>query len=266
MPSGRNLLRSKTCNLRIRRLTLASHAASTSRVQIFPLLQIGPGIFAANDGTEYEWSSFKAMALEGASAVIKDYRPLKDFAFNLQQFELRYLDTFDEKLLGTADLTTFINEGTTARLSAPKLADGAELNKPVQGRVILHREIGTPDRAIFTVDIASAKRDDTPVIRMETKVVSGGQNVPAAKGGKDFDKKLSQWLDGAHAVTSAAFGNVPEDVAKRRRYFKRFQIPTITDLGLAVGTIVLDFAINGAILAISYLEGWFLGAKFAAGV
>lgn len=174
----------------------------------FPLLQIGPGIFAANDGTEYEWSTFKAMSLEAAAAAIKEYRPVKDFPLNLQQFELRYLDTFDEKLLGTADLTTFINEATTARLSVPKLIQEAEVKKPLQGRIVLHRQIGVPLGATFTVDIASAMRDDTPVIRMETKVVSQGQSVPIARPSKSFETKLSQWLDEAHEVTSSTFKNL----------------------------------------------------------
>ena len=67
-----------------------------------------------------------------------------------------------------------------------------------------------------------------------------------------------------HALGCFVAGNVPENVAKRRKYYKRFQIPTITSLGLAVGTIALDFMINGAILALTYLEDALEGVKIVA--
>jgi len=173
----------------------------------FPLLQIGPGIFAANDGPDYEWSTFKPMALEGASTVVADYQPVKEFPFRLTHLELRYLDTFDESVIGTADLVTFINEATTAQLSVTPLQE-LDPRKPIQGRLILQRDVNTPAHAVFIVDVASAKRDETPIVRLETKVLTQGEQVLAVKSGKAFEARLSQWLEEAHVLTSATFKNL----------------------------------------------------------
>jgi hypothetical protein len=54
-----------------------------------------------------------------------------------------------------------------------------------------------------------------------------------------------------HAVGCFVSGRVP--VRSRNKYFKRFQSPTVTGLGLAVGTIALDFMINGATVVLSLL-------------
>jgi uncharacterized protein (TIGR04255 family) len=171
----------------------------------FPLLQIGPGIFAANDGPDYEWAKFRPMALDAASAIVADYSAPKEFPFKLAHIELRYLDTFDESVIGTADLPTFIREATTAQLSIPNLAEGIDANKPTQGRIVLQSQVKTPAHALFIVDFASAKQDETPVVRLETKVISQGEHLLFGKSGKDLEAKLSQWLKEAHDVTSAAF-------------------------------------------------------------
>ena|SRR5215813_1457101 len=47
-------------------------------------------------------------------------------------------------------------------------------------------------------------------------------------------------------------GRVPPGDRARQRYWKRFQIPTITGLALGIGTIAADFIING----VSILVGW----------
>jgi uncharacterized protein (TIGR04255 family) len=171
----------------------------------FPLLQIGPGIFAANDGVDYEWSTFSAMAIGGAVAVVAEYPSLKDFLLNLVHFELRYIDTFDEGLIGTADLITFINEGTEASLSLPQLTQAANLDKTFRGRLLLQVDAKTPARSVFSIDIASAKRDETPVVRLETKVISQGEHVPVARPGKAFEPKVRDWLEQAHVLTSDSF-------------------------------------------------------------
>jgi uncharacterized protein (TIGR04255 family) len=42
----------------------------------FPLLQVGSGIFAANDGPFYEWQQYKAHVLNGLSALLDSYPKL----------------------------------------------------------------------------------------------------------------------------------------------------------------------------------------------
>jgi hypothetical protein len=55
----------------------------------------------------------------------------------------------------------------------------------------------------------------------------------------------------------AVGGNVPANDQARRRYFKRFQSPTVTGLGLGICTILLDFAIKTATLGLQLLDATF---------
>jgi len=50
-------------------------------------------------------------------------------------------------------------------------------------------------------------------------------------------------------------GNIPNSNKARLKYFKRFHAPTVTGLGLALGTIALDFIAQGLIVGMSYLKG-----------
>jgi hypothetical protein len=52
----------------------------------------------------------------------------------------------------------------------------------------------------------------------------------------------------------AVSGNVPGNAAARNRYFKRFHAPTLTGLGLGIATVLLDFIIHAASLAVAYLQ------------
>jgi hypothetical protein len=41
--------------------------------QDFPLMQMGPGIFASNQSSDYVWPSFKKQVLNGTQAVLASY-------------------------------------------------------------------------------------------------------------------------------------------------------------------------------------------------
>jgi hypothetical protein len=58
-------------------------------------------------------------------------------------------------------------------------------------------------------------------------------------------------------------GNVPDSLNARIKYIKRFYAPTVTGLGLAVGTVTLDFIVQGLIVGISYLKVIVVGAHVA---
>jgi len=55
----------------------------------------------------------------------------------------------------------------------------------------------------------------------------------------------------------AVGGIVPGNDQARWRYFKRFQSPSVTGLGLGLCTILLDFAIKTATLGLELLERLF---------
>jgi uncharacterized protein (TIGR04255 family) len=45
----------------------------------FPLLQLGPGIFASNQTAEYEWKSFKKQSTLGTKYIVSSYPKLRSF-------------------------------------------------------------------------------------------------------------------------------------------------------------------------------------------
>jgi hypothetical protein len=49
-------------------------------------------------------------------------------------------------------------------------------------------------------------------------------------------------------------GKVPNNDRARNRYFKRFYSPTVTGLGLAIGTLLLDFIISVLSLVMTQLQ------------
>jgi hypothetical protein len=55
-------------------------------------------------------------------------------------------------------------------------------------------------------------------------------------------------------VGMAVAGRVRENRDARWRYCKRFYAPTVTGLGLALGTLAMDFMIHGATIGLSYLQ------------
>jgi hypothetical protein len=64
-------------------------------------------------------------------------------------------------------------------------------------------------------------------------------------------------------VGMAVAGNVPERREARWRYCKRFYAPTVTGVGLALGTLGIDFMIHGATIGLSYLQAILTGAASA---
>lgn len=176
----------------------------------FPLYQIGPGIFAANNSAEYEWKAFRKMAIDGATAVIRSVPTLNEFETRVTNFELRYIDVFDGKLV-SPKFQEFLSGGTKIKLAMPAL--GAATDKIVpsgNGRVQLEYTVSAMPGTTFTLDVASGVRDSDRVARMESRVAwIGSDAIP--KKSADFSEGLRDWLEGAHEVTSPTFKSLIAD-------------------------------------------------------
>jgi uncharacterized protein (TIGR04255 family) len=64
----------------------------------FPIMQIGSGIFASNESSEYEWRSFKSQVTRGLRTLLKVYPKLDFFTLRPSHLELRYVDIFGTSL------------------------------------------------------------------------------------------------------------------------------------------------------------------------
>lgn len=185
----------------------------------FPLLQIGPGIFACNDASQYEWSSYKTLITKGLTSLFSSYPKLGFFPLAPILLELRYVDVFDRSLFGQVALFEFLQRGTSLKLDLPPmLSDRNAFSGKPEGRLLFRRDVKGWKDTIFSFDIGSATGNENQeeIIRLETKVTTGQSGIMALKTPATFVKNVEKWLDFAHGITSPFFKQLvlPETMAK----------------------------------------------------
>jgi hypothetical protein len=182
------------------------HRYRTEDAPDFPLLQVGPGIFAANHGPLYEWHEFKSFGIEGLKALLASYPKLPGFPLEPTHLELRYLDIFDRSLLGTADIAAFLNPGTTMRVDIPAfMQDPQRFSGDLEGRFIVGRAAQGWKSSNFSLDFGSVIANKERALRLETKVVTIDEGVPRLAAPSQFVSGVAKWLDFAHDLTSPFF-------------------------------------------------------------
>ena len=183
----------------------------------FPLWQIGPGIFAVNDSSQYEWDQFKEMVLRGTDVLLSSYPKMRSFALRPIHLELRYIDIFDQELVGTVDLLEFASAATHFDLALPAyFAEAQQFDRPYSGRFALDVPVKRKKGTNFRIDFGSGQRAGQPIVRLESKVLTTGESVPTLGRKDTFIRKLSSWLQNAHNMTSPFFRSIvrPEVMTK----------------------------------------------------
>jgi len=177
--------------------------------KMFPIWQIGPGIFAANESSDYEWQSFKSFALKGVAALIRAYPKLRTFSLRPSWLELRYIDVLDPNLVGAQNFLEFTDAGTNMHFSLPNFfgEHKALRTNRLGGRIRLEATLSTPKESLFFVDYATGERDGQNILRLESKVSTprGPGGFPPVRRQQEFLKKVAGWLESAHETTSPFF-------------------------------------------------------------
>lgn len=178
--------------------------------QPFPILQLGYGIFAANASSDYEWESFRSFALDSAQSVIEAYPSFREHKFRLSLVELRYINSFGAGAGGDRGLTRFLKSSTTIEAELPPALKNSPRIKSEndRGRYSFNVDCRKPADSRYHLDIATVTQDETPAIRMEHKVTLKGDNLLAGRNLTARIKKISDWLDQAHDVTSPSFTGI----------------------------------------------------------
>ena len=174
----------------------------------FPIMQIGPGIFATNDGPQYSWRTFKAQVTTGVRALLRSYPALAFFKLNPSHLELRYVDVFDKSVVGKATLFQFLNNATTLRFQLPAILDDKKnFAGEADGRFALQRPLKAWKGSHVSLDIGSGKSSISgeDIVRMETRIITKNPGVPANTQPDRFIKALDGWLEFAHDFTSPFF-------------------------------------------------------------
>ncbi len=177
--------------------------------QPFPIMQIGPGIFATNEGPLYAWRSFKSQVKTGVRALFGSYPNLSFFKLRPSYLELRFVDVFDKSVLGKrGGLVHFINDATTLKFELPALLRNRQIiTGDADGRFAVQQALKGREDSLFLMDLGSGKNVDSGenIVRLETKVVTRSAGIPRFRQSAPFIRALDLWLDFAHKILSPFF-------------------------------------------------------------
>jgi uncharacterized protein (TIGR04255 family) len=172
--------------------------------QEFPLLQIGPGIFAANQSADYDWKSFRKLVQSGLKSVLKAYPRSKLYPLRPAHLELRYVDVFDPGLFAAESFFAFTRAATHMDLIVPEfLTNGKQFGPLNGGRVQLSWPVRGEQDTQFNLDYASALKETKNVIQLSSKVVTIGKGLP--KTAASLPSFVDNWLEAAHDLLSPFF-------------------------------------------------------------
>ena len=173
--------------------------------QAFPIWQIGPGIFAANESAAYEWKSYKKFALDGVRALLRSYPKFKALPLSFIQVELRYRDSFDSRYVAHKDILKFINEETSLRIQLPEFLIKKPLENLSNSHLMFEFPISELQDTFFFVRLANAKVNDRDSILLESKVITKAERIRMGNTPAQCVKYLDKWLNSAHLLTSPFF-------------------------------------------------------------
>lgn len=178
----------------------------------FPLVQIGPGIFASNMAAEYEWADFKKQTLNCVKALLRSYPKLKEFPFRPSYLELRYTNAFDSGHLAKKSTQEFCSSLIDFGFSIPMFLKQSGLVNELAGmRNVYSFPIKSRKSTFFDLDVASATKDDNQIIRQISKVRCTKPSGNVSRGVTQYVKQLDRWLENAHNVTSPFFQSFVSD-------------------------------------------------------
>ena len=171
----------------------------------FPILQLGPGIFAANESTAYSWPDYKVQCVSGIRALLASYPKMKRFEFQPAQIQLKYIDAFKPKDGKSADYLAFLRESTNIDLSLPEFLSDRKFGAPDSGRVSLAFPISKMSDTKFAFVFANGLVSQVPCVVLETSVTT---NVGDSRKLRFSPEFASEWLEQAHDLTSPFFKSI----------------------------------------------------------
>lgn len=172
--------------------------------QNFPLWQIGPGIFAANESASYRWGAYRELCLKGARTLIQSYPKMRRFVWTPTLIELRYIDSFGPDLVSRTDLFGFLNTNTNFHVELPSLLKG-KLGTLEAGLVVFQHGVAGMKDTLFEVRAGDRAAASGKTIVLESKVFTRSDNLRLGSRTEDQVRQIGRWLGRAHSITSAFF-------------------------------------------------------------
>jgi len=186
--------------------------------QRFPIWQIGPGIFAANESVTYEWNAFKKLSIDGIKVLLNSYPKMKSFGLKPVSLELRYIDSFDSSIATHQNAVKFINERTSLNVETPTCLTKKPFNDSPTVNLLFDFPVEDMKDTHFNMLIANGRAGDKETIVLESKVSTISDTLDIGKTPATRIKRIEKWLDRAHNITSSFFkGFVNDDLMEQFR-------------------------------------------------
>lgn len=157
--------------------------------KLFPLYQIGPGIFSVNsDNENYTWSDFLKLTLNGIQNLKKAYP--KDLI--IKNIELRYIDSIQVNTLGDTDKFTFLEKHLNVKAENYSFTDGK-----LEG-INFIKKFRINDKTFLIIDIATGQDIHT----MQEGIY--WHTIVKCNESLKWDE-FENWLSEAHELASSTF-------------------------------------------------------------
>ena len=163
----------------------------------YPIVQLGPGIFAVNETVRYSWATYKPTVMDALADLRATYRG----TLTIDSIVLRYINAipFDP---AEQDSIAYVRDNLNVDVVLPPglLADRPVTGHPQAFAFQVNYQLTDP-AGVMALKIADGRSNDQPSLIWEISVQSGGEDVP------DLGH-VETWLDRAHAIARAWFFTV----------------------------------------------------------
>jgi len=185
--------------------------AESTQDKPFPIWQIGPGIFAANESAAYEWNAFKELTLDGTKVLLSSYPELKSFRLQPSYLELRYVDSIDSSFIGHQDIFRFLNEQTSLGIELPPFLRKRPIGKSAAATMDFSFPITNMKDTKFRLSVGNGRVDKKETIIVTSKVWTRSDKLSVGNTVASHLQFIGQWLEKAHAITSPFFKDFARD-------------------------------------------------------
>ena len=177
----------------------------------FPIWQIGPGIFAYNESTSYEWSEYKKSLRTALQALLASYPKSKALKMRPVYLELRYIDSFGPELLGHADLSRFLSNDTNFVIKPNDFLKSSVFTDPIEGRMILSRRLKRDKQSSFRIEVGTGQANKRPAVLVVSKVIKESEDINLGSNSRSIIANVTRWADAAHELTHKFFWDFVSD-------------------------------------------------------
>ena len=182
----------------------------------FPIWQIGPGIFAYNESTDYEWESFKSSLRKAAQVLLSSYPKTKASQIRPVHMELRYTDTYTKELLGHTDLAKFLDNDVNLMMKPNEFFNSDYFVGPVNGKLEIVRELSRDKESTFQLAIGTGEASKKPALLVFSKVVKKSDDMKLGSNSRSIVSNLIHWADEAHELTHEFFLNFVSEALMKK--------------------------------------------------